>query len=110
MKELDVLAGNLERLRKAHGGITQAELAERAGVSQAHISNIKRREKSPSIEIVGKIAKAFGLEAWQMLVDAPTCEDDPVAVRDLIANYIRSSPEGRQHILGVARALSLNLP
>lgn len=53
--------------------ITQAQLAEMAGVDQTTISDIERgRNKNPSWETVCRIAKALGVEPMELFpVDAP---------------------------------------
>jgi transcriptional regulator with XRE-family HTH domain len=42
-------------------GLSQAELAERAGTAQAVISRIERGVVSPSLDTFGKIARGLGL-------------------------------------------------
>ena len=47
---------------------TQKELAEKSNISRSHLSEIESGKKSPSIEVVKKIALALGLdESWQLL-------------------------------------------
>jgi transcriptional regulator with XRE-family HTH domain len=45
--------------RRAHG-LTQAQLARRAGTSQAAISRLERDEVSPTFETVGRVLSALG--------------------------------------------------
>jgi len=70
----DVLHANVEALlahhtgRKPDGSVVWHRL-----VSQYHIANgtaqrIKESNTSIGIDMVAKVAKAFGLEAWQLLV------------------------------------------
>jgi transcriptional regulator with XRE-family HTH domain len=42
-------------------GVTQAELARRAGVSQCTISKIESGATSPAIDVVDAIAKVMGV-------------------------------------------------
>lgn len=60
-------ARNLELIRVAKG-YTQENLAFDADVSRSHFSNIKGAENSPTLEMVDKLARALGVESWQMLV------------------------------------------
>ncbi len=52
--------------RKKH--LTQAQLAARAQVHRTYISEIESGKCSPSIDIVGRIAEAFEIQGWQLLV------------------------------------------
>lgn len=54
--------GTLEKLSKASATATEA------GVSTSAISRVIRLETVPSVEILQKLARPFGLEAWQLLV------------------------------------------
>lgn len=47
--------------------ITQTELAERAGLSQAHISKIERGIGMPRIDILMKISEAFECDICELI-------------------------------------------
>ena len=58
---------------------SQIQLGKKAGVSQATIGRILSDEGEDSgIETVAKLAKAFGLEAWQILVAGMDPSNPPV--------------------------------
>lgn len=59
-------ARNIRRFREG-AGLTQAELAERAGLSEETIGAIERLKFSPNVETLQKIAAVFNLEAHQLL-------------------------------------------
>lgn len=74
-----VLSQNLKALLKhGHGPSTQMDLAARSGIAQATIGRILRAETSATIDTVAKIAKAYGLEAWQLLVAGMAPHNPPV--------------------------------
>ncbi|MCE5270067.1 helix-turn-helix transcriptional regulator [bacterium] len=50
----------LRRLRFEHGEMTQAELAERAGVTRQTIIAVEAGKYNPSLELAFKLARAFG--------------------------------------------------
>lgn len=52
------LAVQVMELRASHG-LTQAELAERSGVSQADVSRIERGSANPTEKTLGRIAAAL---------------------------------------------------
>ncbi len=48
-------------LRFAHGELTQAELAERIGVTRQTVIAIEQGKYSPSLEVAFQIARVFGV-------------------------------------------------
>ena len=54
----------MELLRNArdHAGLTQRELARRAGTSQAMVARIERGQQSPSIATLDRLVRACGLD------------------------------------------------
>ncbi|MGH3074161.1 MAG: helix-turn-helix domain-containing protein [Gaiellales bacterium] len=54
----------MELLRDArdHAGLTQRELARRAGTSQAMVARIERGQQSPSIATLDRLVRACGLD------------------------------------------------
>lgn len=72
-----VLADNLKLLMKRDPALaTQAKVAKKAGVAQTSVSQLLRpgndAAKSPKLDQVEKVADAFGLAAWQILLDPKT--------------------------------------
>ena len=53
------VTNDIRRLRFAHGEMTQAELAERVGVTRQTIIAIEQGRYSPSLEIAFQIAHAL---------------------------------------------------
>jgi transcriptional regulator with XRE-family HTH domain len=58
----DRLAGDLLRLARAKSGLTQTELAERAGVAQSLISAYERGHRQPTLPTLRRLLAAAGLE------------------------------------------------
>jgi putative transcriptional regulator len=50
----------IRRLRFEHGEMTQAELAERIGMTRQTVAAIEQNKYSPSLEAAFRIARAFG--------------------------------------------------
>ncbi len=48
-------------LRSEHGELTQAELAERVGVTRQTLNAIEQAKYSPSLETAFRIAQVFGV-------------------------------------------------
>ncbi len=53
------ITNSIRALRFAHGEMTQAELAERIGVTRQTIIAIEQGRYSPSLEVAFQIARAF---------------------------------------------------
>jgi len=102
VKTVDVFVDNLRYLMGSNG-INQAQLSKKTGVSQKSISNILASEQIPSIEIVEKLASAFDLEPWHLMVsNLPNDLKSNDSIERLCHYFIRSTEEGRKHIERVA--------
>jgi len=53
------VTNDIRRLRFAHGEMTQAELAERVGVTRQTVIAIEQGRYSPSLEMAFQIARVF---------------------------------------------------
>lgn len=64
-----VLAGNLKRLMEhRYGGENQTALAKESKVSQATVGRIMRKEVAAGVVNIAKLARAFHLAPWQLVV------------------------------------------
>jgi len=69
----DILGTNVKRVRKQLG-LTQAELAEKAGISSGYICDIERSRRWPSAEIIAILAKALKVDPYLLLLPS---QDSP---------------------------------
>ena len=60
------VTNSIRALRFAHGEMTQAELAERVGVTRQTIIAIEQGKYSPSLEMAFEIAAVFGVTLDQV--------------------------------------------
>jgi transcriptional regulator with XRE-family HTH domain len=58
----------MRKLRALHG-LSQEALAHESCVDRTYVSSIERAERSVSIDIVARIAKALAVEPWKLLKD-----------------------------------------
>lgn len=79
-----ILARNLKSARDRLG-YTQAKLAELADTSAAFIGEIEIGRKSPSLEKIGQIAEALGMEVYQLLID-PEQPQEVADRQELLSN------------------------
>lgn len=63
-----LLALNLKILRTRRG-ITQDELAERAGISKNYLAEIETARKYPSSEVFLRLARGLDVRPWQLIRD-----------------------------------------
>ncbi len=66
MKLRQIVARNLRVLRKQNG-LSQEELAFQAGINRNYVGQIEREEKSPTVDMVEKLASALGVTPGEML-------------------------------------------
>ena len=62
----EVFAANLRRLRNAKG-VSQDELAHEANVSRSYLSQLEKGTFYASLNIVGRVAEALGVEPAELL-------------------------------------------
>ncbi len=55
------VTNNIRALRFAHGEMTQADLAERIGMTRQTVIAIEQGRYSPSLEVAFQIARVFGV-------------------------------------------------
>ena len=55
------IANQIRRLRFEHGEMTQAQLAERIGMTRQTVAAIEAGKYSPSLEAAFRIAHVFGV-------------------------------------------------
>lgn len=59
-KTIEKLGKQIAKIRKSKG-LTQAQLAEKIEVTQAYLGHIEQGIKSPSLEVLEKIAKVLAI-------------------------------------------------
>jgi transcriptional regulator with XRE-family HTH domain len=59
--------GAVLRERREAAGISQEQLADRAGLHRTYVSLIERGRRTASIEVVRKLAKALGASMTELI-------------------------------------------
>jgi transcriptional regulator with XRE-family HTH domain len=67
MEIREVFARNLRRHRQARG-MSQEELAHRAGIDRTYISSLERSVYAAGIDVVDRLECAMGIEAADLLM------------------------------------------
>lgn len=66
-----ITVGRNIRFLRLRAGLTQAGLAETAGIGQTYVGQIERAEKNVSLEVLGEIAAALGVTMADLLRTPP---------------------------------------
>jgi transcriptional regulator with XRE-family HTH domain len=62
MSDIRQLAGDLIRQARRESGLSQAELARRAGMPRSVLNAYERHHRQPGVDALARIARAAGLE------------------------------------------------
>jgi transcriptional regulator with XRE-family HTH domain len=96
------LATNLRHLMDLRG-YSEAALARISDVSQKGINKILNQKGSATLDTLDKLAAAFGLNSWHLLMpDLPEELLSSKSLEKLYSSYRKAGPEGRKYIDHVA--------
>jgi transcriptional regulator with XRE-family HTH domain len=104
------LGSAVRRIRELHG-VGQEVLSARSGLSQGYLSQIESGAwTAVTEEVLGRIAKALGVEPWVILAQAVGLRVDEVepfteGERKWLDIYRALDAEQRETILNVARVM-----
>ena len=100
----ETIAANTAKL-KAHFGLSQKDIAKRAGLSQRTISNALNPGSVDSITAgtIEKLADCFGIEGYQLLIPSlPIEELLGKRIQKVIECYAQADAEGRENIARIS--------
>jgi len=84
----DILAGNLKKNRRKCG-LSQAKLAEKAGISTQYIAMIELSRQFPTPDVLEQIAAALDIEAYELFSVPPSPESSMERLHKDIIKEIR---------------------
>lgn len=64
------MLGAVLRQARLEAGLTQEELAHLAQIDRSYISLLEHDRKSPTIDMLTRIARATGVRAWELVKQA----------------------------------------
>ena len=70
------IRNDIRKLRFFHDEMTQAQLAEKVGVTRQTIIAMEQEKYSPSLELAFRIARVFGVPLEEVFSYEP--KDDPI--------------------------------
>ncbi len=71
MDLVQLLGENVRRIRK-ECGLSQEELAFRAGMKRSYVSDLERGTRNPNVRALGRLADALGVTPSRLLDDKST--------------------------------------
>ena len=66
MDLVQLLGENVRRLRKERG-LSQEELAFRAGMKRSYLSDLERGTRNPTVRAMGRLAAALAVEPYGLI-------------------------------------------
>ncbi|HLV60456.1 MAG TPA: helix-turn-helix transcriptional regulator [Fredinandcohnia sp.] len=99
------LARRIRSLRQ-EAGLTQVELAERAGISNEFLSRIEHASGTPSLDTLARLARGLGIGLCELFQESEPSD----AVQRIEPLLRRMSEEGRELVVAVARSVAEVLP
>ena len=76
------LGRTIKTLRVA-AGVKQGDFAEQVGMTQAYLSALEADKRTPSLDLVEKIARALGVPSGALLSCSTTADDLPSQYAEL---------------------------
>ena len=86
----EIFAYNLKAKRQNYG-ITQAQLAEKVGVSTHHIAMIEIARHCPTLDLVERIANSLDIEIYELFTVKPTPESAIEQLKKEILHEIKET-------------------
>lgn len=83
--------GRTLRKLRTEADLNQAELADRAGITQSAVSQIEKGERAPSFDVLRRLAAALGVSTAELL--GPEASDAPTKQEQVHYRQYRALPE-----------------
>lgn len=96
-------AGNLIKVARRDAGLSQRELAKRAGTSQATLSAYESGMKSPSLDTLARIIRAGGQDLRIQVVPYDD-HDDVLAAREALLSERARRARNKKRLETINRA------
>ncbi len=93
MSNISQQLGNRIRAFRTNLSISQEELAFKSGISPAHLGQIERGLKSPTIITIDKIATALDVTLPELFSFDAAVTPEPSGELNKIKNYLNGLPE-----------------
>ena len=99
------VGSRIRQLRKA-SGLTQEQLARRAGMDYKYLGSVERGERNVTLENLERIVKALGVEPYDLFAFRAAARPTSKGGEDLLVNLVRrTDPAIRPLIIEVVQSI-----
>lgn len=99
------ISKHLIQLRE-EAGLSKNKLAQKAGISQAYISQLEAGYKQPTIDIISRICSALGITLAEFFAEEKS--DIPPDLMQLLREAENLTPEQREQLTNFLKTLKGN--
>ena len=90
MSELSKVIGDRIRFIRNEKGLSIEELAHRANISTTHLGRVERGDRSPTLDILGKIVNALDISFVELFSDFHVPKDENDTTLAILINRLNS--------------------
>jgi transcriptional regulator with XRE-family HTH domain len=101
MSELSKVAGDRIRFIRHEKGFSIEELAFRANISTTHLGHVERGDRSPTLDILGKLVTALDISFVELFSDFQIPRDENSTTLSILINRINSLNHNEQKELSI---------
>lgn len=114
MEKLTIEFGNRLRSLRMEKKMSQEELSFMAGISAAHLGQIERAEKKPTLETIGKLAEALEVSLPELFTFETCAQRISTDIDNTVVSKINAQLRGltieeQKDILRIIRILRRNM-
>ena len=88
-RELKAALGKNIKFFRFRGQLSQADLADRAGISITFLSNIERGNNFPQAGTLCNLAKALNVQVWELFRGARGSDQEDSMVDSITDDFVR---------------------
>jgi transcriptional regulator with XRE-family HTH domain len=99
MNDISKIIGDRIRILRNSKGLSIEELAHRADISNTHLGHIERGDRSPTVDMLGKIVVALDISFADLFNDLPMPNGENDTVLSLLINRLNTLNVSEQKIV-----------
>lgn len=99
MNDVSKIIGDRIRIIRNSKGLSIEELAHRANISNTHLGHIERGDRSPTVEMLGKIVVALDITFAEIFSDFPMPNNENDTVLTLLINRLNTLNNSEQKVI-----------
>jgi XRE family transcriptional regulator, regulator of sulfur utilization len=100
------IIGERIRLQRRSQGLSQEDLAQKAGLHPTYIGQLERGEKNATLESISKVARALTIKLEDLVsFTQPNLSDGNETIRELIQELYRVTEADQKSILKIVKEL-----